>query len=949
MNSRTALILRRTLLTIGVCVSVLQVRATDLVGTVTDLSNQASLPGASVTIVENGRSAVTDATGRFHFDALAAGTYSLRVAYIGFDEKIATVTVPASGTTQTTIGLGEGIMQLSEFRVEGYREGRSKALQQKRTAENIMDIISADSVGNLPDRNVADALSRLPGLSIDVEGGEGRWVTIRGIEPQLNNVTLNGATLATPDTDGRGGRAMPLDVVGSSQVSQIEVIKSVTPDMDGNALGGTINIKSGSAFDHNERLIRGSVEVGENNATSGSLYKVEGTFADRFGSKKDFGISASLHFSHRPFRADEIQGDFKTFNNQFYLETFELHPTEGERDRIGANLDLEYRPEGGAQLYLRTIINSLSQEERQSQANFTLRRDPTFVTPTQVSVNRMRYDYRTAYRESEQYLFNITGGGSVKRGPLTLKGELTFSQAKEWNPVSINAQFRTGNVNQTNPLFTLGFDGFYPEFDQSLPPANGALFPMRRLIDETRNIREDTWTPRFDVRWDSDRLLGSHSGYLQAGVKYTHRDRFVDRESTRPNFEDETLASLGAADPGESLFDGRYRTNATVNVHRVFDFYRSNPDLFEVDPVDEATNEVEDDYDTQEKIQAVYLMGQIKLSDRLTLLGGARYEKTDATMKSFELRTEDDEIDGIYPQSAEFGYDNFLPNLQARFQLADRRILRLAITGTIGRPRYEDTASQSILEYAPLVDPDNPAFPYTGTIDPIGNSDLQPYEALNFDLSFEQYLQKGGMVALAVFHKEIDNPIYSYRSTRDDYVYNGLGFETLELRSVRNADAGKVSGVEANAQLPFNSFLDGWLGRFGIDLNASFIKSEATLNADPDNPRDLNIPFFRQPDRIYNAGFYYQGVRFSARVAYNYQSNSIREISDTPDFDIYRAEREQIDLQASFKLTERYRIYANWQNVTDEPTAETFGDRDDRIRRAQLFGWNAAAGIRFTF
>jgi TonB-dependent receptor len=387
-------------------------------------------------------------------------------------------------------------------------------------------------------------------------------------------------------------------------------------------------------------------------------------------------------------------------------------------------------------------------------------------------------------------------------------------------------------------------------------------------------------------------------------------------------------------------------------VHKVFDYYYANPSQFTVDPVDEGQNEVEDDYDTKESIYAVYGMAEVQLSDKLTAITGLRYEKTDASIESFEMRLDDDDnIIGIFPSEADFSYDNFLPNLQFRYALSERQVLRFAVTGTIGRPRYEDTASQSILEYAEVVDPDDPAFPYTGVVDPVGNPDLQPYESVNFDLSYERYLRQGGLVAVSLFYKAIDNPIYNYREVRDNYVYNGLGFEQLELRSVRNADSGYVSGVEFNLQLPFETFTSGFIGRFGIDVNATFIKSGAKLNPDPDpnNQRDLNIPFFRQPDRIANLGFYYQGPRLTARVAYNYQSNSIREVSGGPGFDIYQGGRDQVDLQVSYKISENYQLYANWQNVTDEPTIQTFGDDTNRIRRGLLYGSNVRAGIRFNF
>lgn len=204
--------------------------------------------------------------------------------------------MPPSGDATATLTLGTEVTKLSAFNVEGYREGRSKALQQKRTNDNIMDVVSADSIGNLPDRNVAEAVARVPGVNMSLEQGEGRYVSIRGVEPNLNQVMLDGAA-----------RAVPLDALGTGQISQIEVIKSATPDMDVNALGGTLNLKTASPFDRNSRLLAGSLSGNRNETTAKTDVEARVSFSDTFGPDRKWGVAAGARYEKRHYSNEWLQ------------------------------------------------------------------------------------------------------------------------------------------------------------------------------------------------------------------------------------------------------------------------------------------------------------------------------------------------------------------------------------------------------------------------------------------------------------------------------------------------------------------------------------------------------------------------------------------------------------------------------------------------------------------
>ena len=925
-------------------------KAGDIEGFISDANTGRYLPGVEVVVLGEGRMAVTDRDGSYRIPDLPAGTYTVQIRYIGYDPISESVSVPETGSATLSAEIGLEYVELPAFRVEGYREARALALQQKRTANNILDIISADSVGSLPDQNVAEALARIPGVSLDVDAGEGRFVSIRGLEPNFNNVTFNGATVAAPAAGGRQGRAMPLDVVGSGQIYQIEVIKAVTPDMDGNALGGTINIKSVSAFDQPDRFVFGKVELGENSDRSGTLFDGDITWGDTFNDGT-VGISLSAHYSERPFTSHEIQASYGEQDGRYFVQTFELQPAEGERTRMGFNYNIEFLPDSDSEFYIRGIFNQFDESERQQEMIMDTRRDPEFLSPTAADFNRMRMEQRDFRREIDQGLFNISVGGHRQYENLRVTGDVTYSVAEEDVPFIKTVQFRTGNEDFIEQRFFYEFSGLYPNFDdKGFLTQEHDEFNLRRYREDDSYSKEETYAPKLDFEWENEDFLGGRTTF-KTGAKITSRDRFVDDNSTRP-VGDFNMVQIAPPEPnsGFPMYGGRWQYPSTLDVLTALDYLNANRSAFEVDPVESASNSVEDDYDITEDILALYFMATIQASDNLTIQAGARWEDTDASLKSFEFQqgeTADGDVWALVETDGEFAYSNFLPNLQAKYQIGANTILRAAITGTIGRPPYEDASPNNVFEYEEL-DPEDqldPNFPFIGEVE-LGNPELSPYESINFDLGIEHYLESGGLLSAGIFKKEIDNPIYEFSEDLSDVTRHGIGFDTLSRTQFRNADKGSITGFELAAQIPFSSFLEeGFLDGFGLDVNATFISSDVTIF---DRTAD-DLPFFRQPENIYNVAFYYQKHKLSARIAYNYQDESLRELSGAADEDHWDDTRDYTDVQASYAISDNYTIYMNWQNIFEAEKIRTYGRGTQRLRRGEFYGSYVRAGIRYNW
>lgn len=274
--------------------------AATVTGRVRDAGTSSYLLGATVNLRELSRDTTTGPDGSFVFNDVPAGTYTLTAGFLGYADKSEALSVTAGGARPVEFALASEITKLGAFVVEGNREGQARALQQKRTENMIMDAVAADAVGKFPDGNAAEALRRVPGVSLEIDQSEGRFVVIRGIDASLNNVTLNGQQVGSPAEQGR--RGMSMDSVPADLISRLEVIKAVTPDRDHNAIGGTVNIVTQSAFDRAESFAFGSFSAGYNDFSGEWGWRAaSATFGRVLDAKRTLGIVAGVSYSRREY------------------------------------------------------------------------------------------------------------------------------------------------------------------------------------------------------------------------------------------------------------------------------------------------------------------------------------------------------------------------------------------------------------------------------------------------------------------------------------------------------------------------------------------------------------------------------------------------------------------------------------------------------------------------
>lgn len=857
--------------------------------------------------------------------------------------------------TDNVVAQEESQNNLEEIIVYGLRDSLANARNQERNSNNLKNVIAAEAVGKLPDANIAEALNRVSSIYLQPDQGEGRYVSIRGVDPILNNVTFNGQTIAVSDSDGRSGRAAPLDVLSASSVSFIEVHKVTLPDMDGQSIGGTINVRTPSAFNFEQMYASFNADMGSNDlGTDSDIYSYGGDFANRLGADQEFGVYVSAnywtreylsHLYENPRVGNSANG---VLEDRLYPERVRFGSAIGERERTNLTANFEYHPDGTTnEFWARYYWTEYNDEELRPEFTIRNRGDIGAVSENEFFWTRYRIENETRHERQERPVEQTVFGADIAvNDSWRLDGNINFTNAKELNPwlnyYEAETQTASGDLADgaaNNPIrFVMDADGFATPyynsaFSNGLTPEDLAFHQMSRYRDIKSEVEEDTFTADLNATWEGE--LGGRFTTFKTGFKLINRDKSVDDTDERYPYEgNATLASAGTgaffSDIGQgeaySLLARPIRIPVPTSA-AYQQFFFANRDQFSFDADGARSNSVEDDYTMEEDITALYAMASVDVSERLNLTGGVRAERTDVTVSAFSFvnEVETTHPDGVTQiDTLPFGtsdilttrgqhkYTTVLPSLVARYELTPDWLMRASFSTNLGRPDYPDTAPISTLSVSE--DELVPGIFYASNS--IGNPDLEPYEGTNYDLSFDYYFPEGnGVVSLGAFYKRIENAIYSFNEQFFDYTFLGVNFDEYNSSTLDNAKPGNIKGIEVGLQYDFYTLPSPFDG-LGISANGAFIDSEVEVSQRPGE----KLPFFNQADRTYNMQLYYEKYGFQARLAWSYQSEALfDEITGSAAEDIYRDERESVDLKLSYQINDSVRVFISGKNLTDEP------------------------------
>lgn len=846
-----------------------------------------ALQGAKIRILELNREAVSQRDGRFVFLDVKAGNYTLVTSYIGADDIKRSVVVQDQQTTRENFQL-VGVSGLVEnVIVIGQAAGINKSLNKQRSADNILTAVSADAIGQFPDTNVSESLQRLPGLSIERDQGEGRYVRVRGMGPDYNAVTINGVGVPGPDADRR---AVALDVIPSDLLENLTVTKSLTPDMDANSLGGSIDVQSLSAFDRDGFFYQLTAEGSYDENTEETSPKVAATASNQFslgGDENNLGVAFGVSSFKREFGSDNVEtgGAWDFEDGEARLEEMEQRDYRITRERSGVTLNLDYKPSDDTDLYWRNLYSEYTDSEIRL-ANVIEFEDA--LAEGEVGSAEVQRELKD--RTETQKILSTSLGGQTRLDKWTVDYRVAYSKSSEDEPQNVaGAVFKIDD----DVIADEAFDLSYTNTGKILISAPAEYYQSASYkLDEVElgstNTNDESTAINMDFTRDLE--LAGNSAQLKFGVKHAERekDNNVDIWIAEDFTGDTSLTEFSGSEVDYQM--GHF--GSTINAAQV----KSAIEDAEEDEVESSIG----DYLITEDTSAAYVMGRVDIND-WRILTGVRYENTDFTAQGNSYDGENEELN---TQSFENSDDYFLPALHIRYSISDKTQVRAAWTNSVVRPGFAQ------LSPGRLIEEDD------GDIEAeFGNPGLKSLESSNIDFGIEHYPGVASVISAFAFYKAIDNFVYQTD------LGGTAGYEDFDKAvTFVNGDKADILGLELAASKQFTSLPSPWDGLL-IGGNATFVDSTAEIGGYDDGEfiaRDIPMP--SQSDTSANFMIGYESDKISMRLSANYKSNYLLEVLEPmeADYDAYVDDQMQLDFSLRYYLTESIKLHFEALNLTDE-------------------------------
>ncbi|KPQ13466.1 MAG: TonB-dependent receptor [Algoriphagus marincola HL-49] len=925
-----------------------------LSGRVSD--ERGSLPGVTVLIAGTTFGGITDNGGSFRIQNLPEGEFKLILSFIGYESVEIGVNLEGGKTLDLgEIKMTESIDELGEIVVVGtILPSEMRAFNIQKNANNIQNVLAADGIGKLPDRNAAEAVQRVPGVTIERDQGEGRFAIVRGTPIEWSSNLVNGDRL--PSADGFGGtRQVALDIIPSELIEYAVITKALTPDMEGDAIGGAIDFQTRTA--PADKVMSLSLAGGYNAQIQSGAFNGSLIYGDRIGEKFGFLISAANW--NRPWASDnyELEYNFDLPGNQgFSINNQQIRDYEGNRNTTGFNLAAQYDLSSKSFLYVRGLYSTFEDTEFVYQHDFNFPEGPDETEnlgSAQVWVRNAGYftklyggelggehpisDRLTMDWKASTYDVSFTAG----RGNTNLPSSDAGIQIGQFQ------QFGTfGNVSSDNYVYwdydspnNVGGSGqaFQPSFDATLDP-NQMILTLAGVFGIETEERDRVGQVNFNYSANSKLDL-------KFGAKYRNKNRYslsrqqfflpvglFDPRVPIPIYSDFDLAPYDTKggliqeldSPYESLLlDDMMTENAFNNmISGIFN------DTDSYIPVDGGPAEL-NTFDGTENVAAGYLMGTFDVNPQITLTGGVRLEQTNINIIGYELALDE----SLNRFEVNPSYTSVLPSLHLKYTVNEKANIRGAYTRSLARPNFSDINPTRTLNSVGNI-----------TFISEGNAELLPTYSNNFDLLGEYYFDNVGILSGGVFYKDVSNVIFDNVSqvTTSDGVVRTTKPENLE--------EAWLLGFELAFTKRFTSLPGFWSG-FGVNGNYTYTKSEVIIPTFNENGDEIltTETLLNQPEHIYNFSIFYEKGGFSARLAANYKGEYLAEyrIEAGPDHYRFYDKNLTVDLSSSYAISDKWRIFAELNNITNEPLRYYHGS-SERPEQIEFYSIRGQAGIRFS-
>ena len=905
-----------------------------ITGTVSDGTGTRALQSTQLRIVENGRVAEAGRDGSYRFPDVAPGTYTIEARYVGADPVRTTVTVPTSGDVDADIRIGSNVD--SSIIVVGQVANQASTLSRQRAADGVESVLTRDAIGQFPDQNVAESIRRLPGVNILNDQGEGRFVSVRGLDPELNAASVNGTRIPAPESDVR---SVALDVIPSELIESIEIKKSLTPDMDGDTIGASIEINTTSAFDRKKDLYSVKLEGSYNDYADALTPKGSFDFSTRITDR--FGIAGGASYYKRKFESDNVEAaDWDEQDGNAFAREIQYRDYDVERKRIGGSLSLDWLATDTTKLYARGLYSQFEDQEYRGDVILIMDEDqidPASTTATSAQFNdedgRIEVRRRMKDRFERQKIKSLTIGGETNTGPWKMTYSGSWSEASERE---------NGSIDPTRFRARFNDDGVGLNFDYSNPmkptfavTSGSALFtdPSEYGFNELeRTTLSNSKDREYAIRGDISRAFAMDAGSftVQAGMKARWRKKSYDLQAdVYDGYDgDYTLADVlgGQTYRIQDILPQASHTAPT-------EFFYANQPNFERNDFDSLLNSTTSDYSVKEDILATYLMGRWD-SATLRVIAGVRMEQTRNDINAYLTQADGDDVEDITITPTRFvrNYTNWLPSITVRYEPVRNLVFRLGGYKSLVRPKLSNLAPRFD------INEDGEAT--------LGNPNLKPYSAWNIDASAEWYFGTNAALTGGFFWKSIKDFVVEQRITDPGTIY-GVDYE--ELTTYINGDKAKIKGFELSYSQVM-SFLPGPFDGLLLNLNYTYTDAKGTVLNDGDINDPRTIPLASSSKNTFNVVVGYEKGPISLRAAGTYRDKYLDELGSEADQDRYVDNHFQLDLSAKYRVAPGVRLFAEWINATNEPyfAYQNFAGAK-RLLQYEEYNWTAKFGVSASF
>ena len=930
-------------------------------GTVTDQQGR-SLQGALVKASPSGATAQTNSEGLYTITGLPAPImYTISVTYAGFADTAKQYALKAGETDQMSFSLAVASNTQNVEVYAGRQGGEVEAINRTFNADNIINVLPADVITSLPNANVADAIGRLPSVSVERDEGEAKYIQVRGTEPRLTHTTLDGVTIASPEAV----RQIKLDVIPADLVESVQINKTLLPNMEGSGIGGSVDLRTKSAESRPTIALEGI--GGYNPIIQGrSQYMVDGTVGKRFLTGDKLGALAGGTYDFNGRGINDLEP------GPALTGTYDLRDYFYYRSRYGTAGTLDYRFSDTSSIYLKGLyshLNDYGEDSIYSPKVQNTQLDPSGNKVNYGFVSALQGDghgtigFQQLQRRPQQDIAGLQLGGSSVLKQSLLAWDLDSSYARTRGGYN-DAYFNPSAANQNNPLNNIAYGlNLKNPLVPVLQVQNGVnLYQSDNTFLNTVQLQY-TNLPEVDLGFGASLAtpytLAGHAGSFEFGGRFRSEHKFED-QNTRyltptANAEDPVLAQSNFlstfTDP--NYYGGNFGAYGPgVNFNKVLAFGAV------VDGGVAGGDVLGNSFNQLEKVSAGYLMNTINFN-KFRLIAGVRFEATSENNSGY-IGAGNAGQTGTTKITAKSSYVDVLPSASLRYSLTPSSGVRVVYSRGLARPDFQDLVPFTSA----------PSAGSAQVSETRGNPNLLSEYADDIDLLYDNNLTRVGLLQAGFFYKNLSNPIIQTITQ-----IPGPIFLTQSL----NAGSAYIYGFEVAFQQHL-TYLPGPLNGIGISANYGYTASQATLPAyiDPSvlqpgqisgpnrGPGGSTPPLLRQAPNTFNFSPSYDKRDFSIRMGLEYNQANIGAYQyddgansgpiqvgggggglHGPNGDQYFYSHLQVDVQASYHLPKGFSAIAYGLNLNNEVFGFYYGDPQYPTQR-EFYRQSFGGGLRWS-